>query len=294
MTIFGGGPGAVVIVPTQPLLPRTTFSVRADVPYVDASVRGAVLRWGYTYRHLTSDAETCRDEDCYRRRGESYRTTHDLHTHGDPEARWRHGWHEVAAFDLFAGPPRPVSRVVELTVPQDAPPTNPEMLWWQVKAELDLVHARDSVQPAPVIVLPDPAAEPPCLAEKPTIGDSTRFEATTDRRAYRRGDPVLGMLTVWPHEAVRTNGLRLTLVREVRQRRGGGYVERRETPTVPLTGAFDFVPDAPFRVPFRVQLPPDAASCSEPDGFTLHWFVEITVDVKRWVDSLIRIPVTVV
>lgn len=294
MTIFGGGPGAVVMVPTQPLLPGTTFSVRADVPYVDASVRGAALRWGYTYRHLASNAEICRDEDCYRRRGGRYGRAEDIHTHGDPEMRWRHGWHEVAAYDLFAGPPAPVSRVVELTVPAGAPPTNPEMLWWQVKAELDLVHARDTVQPAPVLVLPDPAAEPPCLAETPTMSNPTKFEVTTDRRSYHRGDTVTGTLTVWPHEPVRTNGLEITLVREVRQRRGGGHVERRETPTVPLTGAFDFVPDAPFRVPFQVRLPPDAASCCEPDGFTLHWFVEITVDVKRWIDSTIRIPVTVV
>lgn len=293
MTIFGGRPGAVVLVPTQPLLPGSTFTVRADVPAVDPSVRGATLRFGYAYQYLRSGAYECTNGLCdeYEALPPSLRTGSHLHS-GRPQ--WTNGWHEVAAYDLFAGPPAPVSRVVQLTVPPDAPPSTAGLLWWQVRAELDVVHARDPVQPAPLLVVPDPAGEPACLADEPMATDSTVFEVGLDRRLVHRGGTVAGTLTVRPHEAVRTNGLTVRLVREVRQREVSGEVARQETPTVPITGAFDFVPGAPFRVPFQVAVPPDAAACCVTDGFTLHWFLEIVIDKKRWLDSTIRVPVAVV
>ena len=94
------------------------------------------------------------------------------------------------------------------------------------------------------------AGNPPLFRLQISPFQRELFEVELDRRLVHRGGTVAGTLTVRPHEAVRTNGLKVRLVREVRQREVSVDVARQETPSVPLTGAFDFVPGAPFRVPF--------------------------------------------
>jgi hypothetical protein len=158
---------------------------------------------------------------------------------------------------------------------------------------LDRAHGVDALQRAPLRVLTDPEAVLPCAAGERRSSGNTRFEVDLERTRFHRGGWVSGALTVWPEKAVTTTGLRVRLVREVRQLQSTTEHARDVHSEIPITGAFDFIPGAPFRVPFQVAFPPEPSPCCTTPGSEQHWFLEIVIDVKWWPDEVIRVSLGV-
>jgi hypothetical protein len=282
MSIFARSDLTIAVHP-GPLPAGARFGVRVDIPEVDEKVQGGTVQLCQVSTYREHHEETCSlGESCRRSGGGSrYHSHTETRTTVDRSVQQEH--------DLFSGPPAPLSRVFDFDLPDDASPSVPHLLSWQVRVEVPRWRGRDRSEQVELQVVGTPETVLTCQHEQPVLRGPNPMTVQLRYQRFHRGGLVEGTVTVHPTVPLQTRGLRVQLTRVV-----SDILVAEQHATVeallPITGAFGYLPGQPFQVPFAIAFPPDPSPCCTAVGRAQHWYLEIVADVPFGEDELVRVP----
>jgi sporulation-control protein spo0M len=274
MGLFGGGKVDVQVSLTGGrVAPGERVGVRVDVGKPDGKVRGG--RVDLLYRNTYRDVEVEADDDREERR-EVTRTDEVL----------------VASVPLWDGAPQEGLRALDVALPEDAPPTVPGMVAWEVRAVVDRKMGADGVAEHPLDVTPSEQALRSWAERSPRVEPGSPLAITAEPRVLRPGDRVAGTVTLRAgSEEVSGRSLRVELVR--RRREQSGIEDEQVTATVPLEHDVALQPGERREVGFSLEVPAAATPSARADRNEQHWHVRAVLDRKLRADPTADVEVVV-